>query len=197
MCGKSSRVHNLVMWQSLLLFSHRDEGLPVENSSTPDVRSRHLAPPLLSVARRQFVAGRNVSNWGEKPLRSNDPSSLSSISNFNSSDNYVLFGLRFHIFESQSHSVSESNKSRVFASHTLPLRWVWLARQQSMSYSNKRQKKRSAQLRKKYHDSREREKEGETSKQPQRQQNKSKPAVKGDIGRLHTTSNSGKSASVC
>lgn len=119
MCGKSSRVHNLVMWQSLLLFSHRDEGLPVENSSTPDVRSRHLAPPLLSVARRQFVAGRNVSNWGEKPLRSNDPSSLSSISNFNSLDNYVLFGLRVHIFESQSHSVSESNKSRVFATHTL------------------------------------------------------------------------------
>lgn len=69
-----------------------------------------------------------------------------------------------------------------------------------MSYSNKRQKKRSAQLRKKYHDSKGREKEGETSKQPQRQQDRSKPAVKESIGKLHTThttSNSGKSASVC
>lgn len=67
-----------------------------------------------------------------------------------------------------------------------------------MSYSNKRQKKRSAQLRKKYHDSRAKEKEGETSKQLQKQQDRStasKSAVKEDIGRLHTTFN--KSASVC
>ena len=84
---KCSRVHNSVCGSvhCLLGLSYRGKGaLPAENSSTPDVRSRHLAPPLLSVARRQFVAGRNVSKWGEKPLRSNEPSSLSSISNFNS-----------------------------------------------------------------------------------------------------------------
>lgn len=86
MCYNCSGVQNLVCGEFVAV-ELRDEGLPAENSSTPDVRSRHLAPPLLSVARRQFVAGRNVSNWGEKPLRSNDPSSLSSISNFNSLDN--------------------------------------------------------------------------------------------------------------
>ena len=65
-----------------------------------------------------------------------------------------------------------------------------------MSYSNKRQKKRSAQLRKKYHDSRTKEKEGETSKQPQKQQDRStdsKTTVKEGIGRLHTASKSDKS----
>jgi len=54
--------------------------IPVESSSAPEVRSRHLAPPLFSVASRQLIFGRKVSECGEKPLRSNEPSSVNSIS---------------------------------------------------------------------------------------------------------------------
>lgn len=54
--------------------------VPVESSSAPEVRSRHLAPPLFSVASRQLIFGRKVSECGEKPLRSNEPSSVNSIS---------------------------------------------------------------------------------------------------------------------
>ena len=55
-------------------------------------------------------------------------------------------------------------------------------------YSNQRQKKRSSQFRKKYHDSRSKGKEGETSKQPQKQQNKPPQPVKDEARRTDETS---------
>ena len=61
-------------------------------------------------------------------------------------------------------------------------------------YSNSRQKKRSSQFRKKYHDSRGKGKEGETAKQPQKQQKKQPETVKDEASRTDETSDA---AEVC